>query len=361
MTTVPSVLNRRQEAADKKVFRWQLAQSHPVIVFLLITFAWTWLFWLAVIPWRGNNDLLVMLIVLIGGYGPAIGGILTLGLKDGMSLVLSRQQLLVLVTTAAIIFALMVVRYWVGIIPGYDRLPENLTLSGPTVVAALAVCLVGGWVIANAVANNVDIRARMATLLPVHLPWRWTLFAVCFFPLLLLLSWGMGTALGQAIEYPALWTRSLVEVIPLFLLAFTLTALARGGMEEPGWRGLLQPALQNKFSPLVASLIVALFWSLWHLPLFLNGFYPEDLVTGMVGGGIYRILLAIFLTWFYNRAGGNLLLLVILHTAFNVMVNYLPLSESVLTVLWLLVTVVVVVKDQMYRKLPRLARASNAA
>jgi hypothetical protein len=76
----------------------------------------------------------------------------------------------------------------------------------------------------------------------------------------------------------------------------------------------------------------------------------------MVGGGIYRILLAIFLTWFYNRSGGNLLLLVILHTSFNVMVNYLPLAESVLTVLWLLVAVAVVVKDKMYRTLPSLVQ-----
>lgn len=356
MTTAPTARNTLHAERSPNTFRWQFAQAHPTLAFLLITFAWTWLFWLAVIPLRGQNDLLLMLIVLIGGYGPAIGGILTLGLKNGMTLALSRRQLLAMVIAAATIFALMVVRYWVGIIPGYDSLPEDLTLSGPIVVAAVCACLVGGWVIANAVASNVDIREKMASLLPLHLPWRWTLFALFFFPVLLLLSWGIGAALGQNVEYPALWTHSLVEVMPLFLLAFTLTALARGGMEEPGWRGLLQPTLQNKFSPLVASLIVALFWSLWHFPLFLSGFYPEDLVTGMVGGGIYRILLAIFLTWFYNRSGGNLLLLVILHTAFNVLVNYLPLSESVLTVLWLLVAVVVVVKDKMYRKLPSLAQ-----
>ena len=357
MTTAPTMLNRLREEKSPNVFRWQFAQTHPVLAFLLITFAWTWLFWLAVIPLREGNDLLLMLIVLIGGYGPAIGGILTLGLKNGISLALSRQQLLVLVTTAATILGLMIIRYWVGIIPGYDRLPANLTLSGPIIIAALGVCLVGGWVIAHARSSNIDVREKMASLLSVHLPWRWTLFALFFFPVLLLLSWGIGAALGQSIEYPALWARSLVEVIPLFLLAFTLTTLARGGMEEPGWRGMMQPALQNKFSPLVASLIVALFWSLWHLPLFLNGFYPELLVAGMVGGGIYRILLAIFLTWFYNRSGGNLLLLVILHTSFNVMVNYLPLSESVLTVLWVMVAVVLVLKDKMYRTLPSLARS----
>ena len=77
---------------------------------------------------------------------------------------------------------------------------------------------------------------------------------------------------------------------------------------------------------------------------------------GMTVGGVYRILLAIYLTWFYNRSGRNLFLLVILHTSFNVLVNYIPFSEPVLAVLWLIVAVVVVVKDKMYRKLPNLAQ-----
>ena len=72
------MLNRFHEEKSPNVFRWQFAQAHPVLAFLLITFAWTWLFWLAVIPLREGNDLFVMLTVMIGSYGPAIGGILTL-------------------------------------------------------------------------------------------------------------------------------------------------------------------------------------------------------------------------------------------------------------------------------------------
>lgn len=361
MTTAPNVLNSLREEKGKKVFRWKLAQSYPVLTFLLITFAWTWLFWFAAVPLREQNDLLLMAIVLIGGYGPAIGGILTLGLSNGLTLGLSWKQLMVMVTASSAIFGLMVLRYFVGSIPGYDRFPENLVLSGPIVVAALCACLVGGWVISNALASNADIREKMASILPAHLPLRWTLFALFFFPVLLLLSWGIAVSLGLVVEYPALWGHSFFEVIPLFLLAFMLTALARGGMEEPGWRGMMQPDLQRKLSPLVASLIVSFFWSLWHLPLFLNGFYPAELVAGMMGGGIYRILLAIFLTWFYKRSGGNLFLLVFLHTSFNVMVNYIPFSEPILAILWLIVVVVVVLKDKMYRKYPGLSRAGNAA
>ena len=113
----------------------------------------------------------------------------------------------------------------------------------------------------------------------------------------------------------------------------------------------MQPELQKTFCPLTAALIVSVFWSLWHLPLYLNGFYSGDLLGGMLGGAVFRILLAIFLAWFYQRSGGNLLLMVILHTNFNLMVNFLPVSETFLSLLWLLVVVLIVIKDKMWRKL----------
>jgi 3-oxoadipate CoA-transferase alpha subunit len=49
----------------------QFAQKQPVLTYLLVNFAWTWLFWLAAIPFRAQNDLLVMAIVMIGGFGTA--------------------------------------------------------------------------------------------------------------------------------------------------------------------------------------------------------------------------------------------------------------------------------------------------
>jgi len=110
--------------------------------------------------------------------------------------------------------------------------------------------------------------------------------------------------------------------------------------------------MQKKFSPLVAALIVSLFWSLWHLPLFWNGFYPEDVVVGMLGGGIYRILLAIFMAWVYNRTGGNVFFMVLLHTSFNLMVDFIPTSNVILLVLWIVIVAAVVIKDKMYQRLP---------
>jgi len=72
----------------------------------------------------------------------------------------------------------------------------------------------------------------------------------------------------------------------------------------------------------------------------------------MVGGFIFRIFLSIFLAWFYKRSGGSLFLMIFLHTCFNILVNYLPTSDLGIALLWLVVVVIIIIKDKMWRKLP---------
>ncbi len=336
----------------KNPLRWSLAQDRPTLAFLILSFTWSWLFWLGGIALRGRDDLMLMMVVFIGGFGPAVGGMLTLGLKKGLRLFdMNRKSVITMLVSSAVIFGLMALRYRVGAVAGYESLPGDLTLTAPILLAAVAVSLIGGKVISSALSGNAEIREKMASILPVRGSLGWLAFSLVFFPVLVLISWGLAALLGMPVEYPGLWGRPILEVLPLALLSFSLTALIRGGNEEPGWRGMMQPALQNKYSPLVAALIVSAFWSLWHLPLFLNGFYGENLVMGMIGGGIYRIFLAIFLAWAYNRSGGNVLAMIILHTTFNMAVDFLPTSDLLLLVLWIIVTVIVILKDKMYRKL----------
>lgn len=42
--------------------------------------------------------------------------------------------------------------------------------------------------------------------------------------------------------------------------------------EEIGWRGYLYPALRKRFSIVQAHLLVGLIWSIWHLPINLQGY-----------------------------------------------------------------------------------------
>lgn len=62
---------------------------------------------------------------------------------------------------------------------------------------------------------------------------------------------------------------------PFSILSFVVNMpliIVLGGVEELGWRGILQPKIERMISYLPSVLIVAILWSLWHLPLwFIEG------------------------------------------------------------------------------------------
>jgi len=114
-----------------------------------------------------------------------------------------------------------------------------------------------------------------------------------------------------------------------FLFIFLFIGLG----EEPGWRGFALPQLQTKYSPLIASLILASVWALWHLPLVGNEF-PRPIVPAF--------LLSLFgatfmLMWFFNRTNGGVFLPMLFHATVNTVSAGLifPLfSGAALIVLW---------------------------
>jgi membrane protease YdiL (CAAX protease family) len=332
----------------------RLAQARPVATFLALTFGWTWLFWCAAIPFR-SQPLLVTALVLVGGFGPALAAVETLRLRSGRGVDLSAKRVGAMLASAAVVFGAVWLRFFVGNAPGVRELAPDLTLSTPIALTAGFACLVGGWVISAAVSDNRQVRDRFASLLPRRLPLGSTVLALVFYSAMLLAAWALATLLNAPVEYPALWGEPPLEVLPLYALVFAVTLLVQGGNEEPGWRGFLQPELQTRFSPLAAAVLVSFVWSLWHLPLFLNGFYGEGgLVAGMAGGGVYRVFLSIFLAWFYTRSGGNLFLTCWMHASFNLMPTFLPTFETGLVVLWMLGVAGLVFKDEMWRKRPAL-------
>ncbi len=56
---------------------------------------------------------------------------------------------------------------------------------------------------------------------------------------------------------------------PLFAIIIMIPVmLFGGGLEEVGWRYILQPELEKKYKFVISTLIVSVIWWLWHLPLF---------------------------------------------------------------------------------------------
>ena len=103
--------------------------------------------------------------------------------------------------------------------------------------------------------------------------------------------------------------------IPAYLQTILITAVIFGGQEEPGWRGYALPRLEERHSPLVATLILGLGWGVWHIPLY----GPAGVVVPLV--------LAFFYTWLYNRTQ-SVLLCILLHASFTAAQDHLLLSAD---------------------------------
>jgi membrane protease YdiL (CAAX protease family) len=148
--------------------------------------------------------------------------------------------------------------------------------------------------------------------------------------------------MGQRYELgPALLTSTftaatafMVPIAVLFTLLFTLP-YAIG--EELGWRGFALPRLQARHEPLVASVILGLFWGFWHTPAWIAWDSTELALLPLTIMVLSTVVTAILFTWIFNRTGGSLLLVVLFHTSITSKGYFLPslptLTEEVLLAL----------------------------
>lgn len=175
-------------------------------------------------------------------------------------------------------------------------------------------------------------------------------FALLILPAVALVGVVLARLLGQSIPPPAFAGHSWQGWIPAVLSSFLLTALFTGGVcEEVGWRGFLLPRLQKRFSPLSASLILAPVWTFWHLPLYLTGIRPP---ASMVPFFAMVILLSILFTWLYNRTGGSVLLVVLLHAAVNNYAVLVPRAGYYTMMAGVLLVGGLVILDRMHGRIP---------
>lgn len=127
--------------------------------------------------------------------------------------------------------------------------------------------------------------------------------------------------LGPGTFDPELWF-SVQTVIMSFVVA--------GFGEELGWRGFALPRLQQRYSPLVASLILAVVHLLWHLPAY---WLREGIHTvPFVFIAAFVVPWTVIFTWIYNRSGGSLVFAVGFHAISNIslsLVRFMPLDSEV--------------------------------
>ena len=68
--------------------------------------------------------------------------------------------------------------------------------------------------------------------------------------------------------YPLLDNKITLGIPFYFAILLIPVMLFGGGMEEVGWRWVLEPELEKRFSLPLSAFITSIIWALWHLPLF---------------------------------------------------------------------------------------------
>ena len=142
--------------------------------------------------------------------------------------------------------------------------------------------------------------------------------------------------------------------VNIFLLQMPLLIGMVG--EELGWRGFALPKLLEKYDPIVSSLILALPWILWHAPLAVFQEWTGNIpiMHFLLNYALLILPLTLIFTWFFQNTKGSILLVIVLHKAFNftfnIYSNVLGLTEEggkllfncLIVVLWIWAVILVV-------------------
>lgn len=131
------------------------------------------------------------------------------------------------------------------------------------------------------------------------------------------------SALGSDSGITIAWNDRLLSGAFFWLLLEAMFLNQGGLLEELGFRGYALPILQQRMSPLNATLLLGICWALWHIPRdilfetpgtlgmtwYLLGYLPLFTIW-CVGGSI-------LMTYFFNRTGGSALIAIAIHGMLN--------------------------------------------
>jgi uncharacterized protein len=322
-------------------------RKHALLLYFCGAFLIAWLFWFLEPCLRGRDGLAAGLFIKFGTYGPVLAAMLVSALSspDRVPAPLGLRLL-----AGGLVLSLAIYINW----PTAEQLLSTHATLLQWGLLGIST-LLPAWVFFNARSRRRGVRDLLHSLTRWRTHPLWFLAAL-FLMLALSLAGVPLTSLltGQPLADRLSTIRSS-ETLNHLGLTFFGTALYGGPVgEEAGWRGFALPRLQKRFDPLLASVILGALWGLWHLPLHLTGYYDQvfgNPLNGILSQMFSTFPLALVFTWLYNRSGGNLLVMVLLHTAVNVTSSIVPPAVG-MYITTTVAVVLMIVFDRMYRKLP---------
>jgi uncharacterized protein len=203
----------------------------------------------------------------------------------------------------------------------------------------------GGVLMSWAAGGRVGLRDLGSRIInPRLVPWRWWLVILFLFPAIALLSAGISILTGitpQPFDFSE--ARQLLAN-PIQLLTFAIFVLIIGPLpEEIGWRGFLLDRLQLRWNGLTASLVLAVVWASWHIPLFfLPGYFDAFGSAPPSFSNLFFGIVSVVLiyTWVYNNTNRSIMGVIVFHFLQNFTGEMMNLSEEARLVRTILTVVI---------------------
>ncbi len=239
----------------------------PIGQFFLLALGITWVFWIPTILIASVND-----YFLPGVY--TVFDITNNGFKDGVHVA---------------IFIL-----------------NQIGVYGPFIAALIVLQRSQG-------RSEIKALFKRITVWRVNLKW---ILIIILIPLILSL-----VSLGANILYGADASGAFNPGMSVFILFLTfVNNIFTSGLEEPGWRGYAFSELRNKDEAYRVSLIIGIFWAIWHYPYMIYLNYETGIflmAIALIGFTVTIIGGSVIFSWIYVNTE-SLLIMVIFHAFQNV-------------------------------------------
>jgi len=172
-------------------------------------------------------------------------------------------------------------------------------------------------------------------------------------PLATLAATAISLLFGQPVEQFRLSPEFTLAESGVIMLLIPL--ILAPTFEELGWRGYGVDSLLKKGRSLLGStLLFAILWNLWHLPLFfIKGYYHYELIQMNPVYALNFVVslfpAAFLMNWLYYKNNRSIPLIILFHAILNlssVMLQTEQFTKCIITILLLIVSAVILWRNQ---------------
>lgn len=176
-------------------------------------------------------------------------------------------------------------------------------------------------------------------------------------PVAVVISILISTLFGQSINQLQLAEKFSFSAgfLPVLLVLFLAASF-----EELGWRSYAMDSLSVKHNYFNATLIFAILWAFWHLPLFfIKDYYHNELIrTNIIFGVNFMVSilpLAFIISWVCTKNSGSIMAAVLFHFIINISQEALQITQitkCIETIVLIIIAAIILIlnKEMFFNK-----------